>query len=43
MSGWLENFAYKIDLNVWTFLLTGLIALSLALFTISFHALKAAR
>jgi putative ABC transport system permease protein len=42
MSRWLQDFAYRIDLSWWVFALAGLIALFIALFTISFQALKAA-
>jgi len=39
---WLQNFAYKIEPDVWTFLLAGMISLLIALLTVSFHTLKAA-
>lgn len=39
---WLENFAYKIDLNIWIFVLSGLVAVLIAYGTVSFHAIKAA-
>lgn len=39
---WLQNFAYRIDLEWWIFLGAGGIALALALVTISFQAIKAA-
>ncbi len=42
MSGWLNNYAYKIDIGWWMFPLTGGLALFIALFTISFQAIKAA-
>ena len=42
MKKWLLNFAYQTNINIWIFLLSGLIALFIALFTISVHALKAA-
>jgi len=42
MSRWLQDFAYRIDLSWWIFALAGLMALFIALFTISFQALKAA-
>ena len=41
-SKWLENFAYRIDLTVWVFLAAGALSLTIALFTISFRAIKAA-
>jgi len=42
MNKWLEDFAYKIDISWWVFVLAGVIALLIALFTISFQAIKAA-
>ncbi|MBT0811284.1 ABC transporter permease [Litoribacter ruber] len=41
-SRWLENFAYKIELSIWVFLISGLLAVLIAYGTISFQALKAA-
>jgi len=42
MKGWLENFAYRIDMQAWIFLLAGLVALLVALATISFRAFRSA-
>ncbi|MDO6388757.1 ABC transporter permease [Pontibacter sp. BT731] len=42
MSTWLEDFAYRIDIPVWIFLVAGLFAAVLAFVTISYQALKAA-
>ena len=42
MNNWLDNFAYRIGLKWWVFLLSGLIALLIALITISRQALKSA-
>ncbi len=42
MSKWLEDFAYKINLSWWIFAATGVIALIIALGTLSFQAVKAA-
>lgn len=42
MSKWLQNFAYKTTLNWWIFLLAALIALGIALITVSIKAIKAA-
>jgi len=42
MTKWLQNFAYRIEINIWTFLFSALAALLIALATISFHAVKAA-
>lgn len=43
MSGWLQNFVYRTHLSVITFLLGGIIALLIALITVCYQALKAAR
>ena len=42
MNQWLQNFAYRIDLTIWPFLLAGLSALVIALLTISWQAMRAA-
>ena len=42
MNRWLEDFAYKINMDWWVFLLSGGITLIIALSTISFQAIKAA-
>jgi putative ABC transport system permease protein len=44
MKHWLNGFYYRIDINSawWIFVLAGLGALAIALFTISFQAVKAA-
>ncbi len=42
MNKWLLGFAYRITLNWWMFLLAGLLIILIALFTVSFHAIKAA-
>ena len=42
MDKWLQDFAYRIDIQWWVFLLAGLIALLVAGVTISFQAIKAA-
>ncbi|MDA3928352.1 MAG: ABC transporter permease, partial [Prolixibacteraceae bacterium] len=42
MNKWLENFAYKTTLSWWIFALAGLLALGIALLTVSFQSLKAA-
>ena len=43
MNKWLQNFAYRIDLTIWPFLMAGLSALIIALLTVSWQAVKAAR
>jgi len=42
MSQWLQTFAYRIKISWWFFLLAGTSAISIALITISFQAIKAA-
>jgi len=42
MSRWLENFAYRIDLGIGVFILAGVLALVIALATVSYQAVKAA-
>jgi putative ABC transport system permease protein len=41
MHGWLRNFAYKTGLSWWIFFLTGIIALTIALLTVSWQSWKA--
>jgi putative ABC transport system permease protein len=43
INRWLENFAYRITPGIGLFILAGVIALMIAVFTVSYHALKAAR
>ena len=40
---WLQNFAYRITITIWPFLLAGLMALTISVLTVSWQALKAAR
>ncbi|MDO6435923.1 ABC transporter permease [Cyclobacterium sp. 1_MG-2023] len=42
MNRWLQDFAYHIEIKWWMFLLSGGIALAIAMTTVSFQALKAA-
>jgi len=41
ISGWLENFAYRIEINWLVFLLSGILALFVALLTVSIQSVKA--
>ncbi|MBI9053675.1 MAG: ABC transporter permease [Bacteroidales bacterium] len=41
MKNWLNNFTYRIDLSIWPFLLSGIIAIFIALASVSYQALKA--
>jgi len=43
MDKWLQNFAYRISISWWVFALAGVIALLIALLTVSFQSYKAAR
>lgn len=42
MSRWLQNFAYKISIGIGPFVLSAVLALLIALFTVSFQSFKAA-
>ena len=42
MHRWLQNFAYRIDMDVETFLLPGILVLAIAMITVSSQAFKAA-
>jgi putative ABC transport system permease protein len=42
MNQWLHDFAYRISISWWVFLVAGSIAFIIAMFTISFKAIKAA-
>jgi putative ABC transport system permease protein len=42
MHKWLENFAYKTNLSWWIFVLAGVLALGIALITVSLQSWKAA-
>ncbi|MGA0560341.1 FtsX-like permease family protein [Larkinella sp. VNQ87] len=39
---WLQDFAYRIDIDWWVFVLAGLLAILIALLTVSFQSIKAA-
>ena len=41
-SKWLNHFAYKVELNAWPFLISGILLLLLIFVTISFQSIKAA-
>jgi putative ABC transport system permease protein len=43
MDKWLQNFAYRTPLSWWVFALAGLLALSIALLTVSWQSWLAAR
>jgi len=41
MNKWLEDFAYRIDISWWIFLLTGVLSMLIAAATVSYQAIKA--
>lgn len=43
MRSWLEDFAYRIDIQWWVFPLGGIVALTIALITVSYHIIRSAR
>ena len=43
MKKWLQNFAYRVEVGFSAFILAGLLVLAIALITVSYQALKAAR
>ncbi len=42
MDKWLQDFAYRVDINIWVFLLAALLAVVITIITISFQAIRAA-
>lgn len=42
MNQWLKDFAYKVTIDWWIFVLAGLLAVGIALLTVSFQSIKAA-
>jgi len=42
MTKWLQGFAYKINISWWIFVLSGVVAVTIAIITVSFQAVKAA-
>lgn len=42
MSKWLQDFAYRAPISWWIFVLSGVMAIVIALFTVSFQSIKAA-
>jgi putative ABC transport system permease protein len=41
MSRWLESYAYKTNIQLWTFIIASVLALIIAVFTVSYQAIKA--
>jgi putative ABC transport system permease protein len=42
MHGWLNDFAFRTNINWWVFVAAGFVALAIAVFTISYQAIRAA-
>ncbi len=42
MNNWLQSFAYRTDIEIWTFVFSAAIALAIALLTVSYQSVKAA-
>lgn len=42
VNGWLQNFAYRLEMQWWVFLLVGILAVGLVFITVSLQSLKAA-
>ncbi|UCE21979.1 MAG: hypothetical protein JSV46_07150, partial [Candidatus Aminicenantes bacterium] len=42
MDSWLKNFAFRVNIEVWTFVLSGILVLLVALLTVSYQSIKAA-
>jgi putative ABC transport system permease protein len=40
MNGWLQNFAYRTSIDPWIFILSALLALVMAVLTVSLQAFK---
>ncbi len=43
VNGWLEHFAYRVEFGCLAYLMAGFLAASIAMMTVMFHAVKAAR
>ena len=41
MTRWLENFAYRVNIGIWVFVTGGVLALGIAVLTISYQSIKA--
>jgi ABC-type antimicrobial peptide transport system permease subunit len=42
LHNWLQNYSYRISIGIWVFIASGITAIIITLFTISFQAIKAA-
>lgn len=43
MNKWLSDFAYRINIGIWAFIYTGVLAVIIALVTVGYQSIKAAR
>jgi putative ABC transport system permease protein len=43
MSDWLDGFAYRINIDPWIFIVTGVVVLLIAFLCILYHSLKVSR
>ena len=42
MQDWLQDYAYRIEISWWVFVIAGIVAIMIAMVTVSFQAIKAA-
>lgn len=42
MHKWLQNFAFKTDMGLWVFVLSGALSLAIAFLTVGYQSVKAA-
>jgi len=42
MNKWLQNFSYRINIDLWTYIFAGTLAIVIAFLTVSYHSFKAA-
>jgi putative ABC transport system permease protein len=42
MNAWLKDYSYRVDIQWWVFIMAGLLSVLIALFTISYQAIRAA-
>jgi len=42
MNAWLKDYSYRVDIQWWVFVMAGLLSVLIALFTISYQAIRAA-
>jgi len=42
MNRWLQDFSYRVSVQWWVFIAAGIVAIMIAILTVSFHAIKAA-